>query len=91
MSEDNLKPPITDLTLIDLHIVQAEHGTILAQVRDDMCEIKEVLVGSDHREGIIMDVDRLKRSRKLFHAVLWVVFTATVGTSATLIAAAIMQ
>jgi len=73
-------------TNLDLHREQARHATYLESMRDDVREIKEVLVGSDKREGLVMDVDRLKRSRALFHAVMWVVFTSAIGTAATVIA-----
>ena len=66
-----------------------EHANIsanLSALREDVKEIKEVLVGNDKREGLVMDVDRLKRSRALFHAVLWVVFTSAIGIAATAIA-----
>jgi len=78
-------------TNLDLHREQAVLGTCLKSLHDDVREIKEVLVGSDKREGLVMDVDRLKRSRTLFHAVLWVVFTSVVGTAATVIANVTMR
>ena len=74
-------------TNLDLLREQSRQAIILDSLRDDIREIKEVLVGSDKRQGLVMDVDRLKRSRTLFHAVVWVVFTSMVGTAATVIAA----
>lgn len=74
-------------TNLDLHREQARQATLLEGLRDDVKEIKEVLLGSDRRDGVLMEVDRLKRSRAMFHAVLWVVFTAAIGTTATVIAA----
>lgn len=82
------KPPTTASTLLDLHLEQAKQSTMLESLRTDVKEIKEVLVGGDQRQGLIVDIDRLKRSRALFHAVLWTVFTAAIGVAATVIAAA---
>ena len=51
------------------------------------CEsIEECLFGNGDKEGLRIDVDRLKRSRANVNAVLWVIFTALVGTAATLAA-----
>lgn len=91
MPHRNLKPPANNPTLFDLHLEQVKQGTTLDTLCEDISEIKEVLVGSDRREGIIVDVDRLKRSRALFHATLWVVFTTAIGTSATVIAAYVIK
>lgn len=77
--------------MFDLHMEQTSQGVVLTQLSNDVKEIKEVLVGSDHREGVVMDVDRLKRSRALFHATLWLVFTVAIGTSATVIAAYVIK
>ena len=74
-------------TNLDLHREQARQATLLEGLRDDVKEIKEVLLGSDRRDGVLIELDRLKRSRAMFHAVLWVVFTAAIGTTATVIAA----
>lgn len=57
----------------------------MRNVSEDIKEIKEVLVGGTKREGLVMDVDRLKRTRTMFHAVLWVIFTSAVGTCATVV------
>lgn len=73
-------------TNLDLHREQARQATLLEGLRDDVKEIKGVLVGDDRRDGMVLEVDRLKRSRAMFHAVLWVCFTAIVGTAATVIA-----
>ena len=73
MSECNKKP---DPTTFDLHMEQARQGTILNGVRDDVREIKEVLLGQDKRGGLVMDVDRLKGHRKLSHAISWFFFTS---------------
>ena len=76
-------------TNLDLLTEQARQGALLESLRDDVKEIKEILVGSDKRQGVIMDIDRLKRSRALFHAVLWAVFIAAIGMAASVIASAI--
>ena len=87
MSEQEKRDP----TLLDLHIEQTRQATLLEGLRDDVGEIKNVLVGVDRRNGLVADVDRLKRSRAFSNAVLWLVFTTLIGTTATAIAAFVMR
>ncbi len=68
---------------LDLYQEQARQGLKIDTLCDDVKEIKDCLIG---REGIIVEVDRLKRGHKLVKAVCWVVFTCTMGTVATLVA-----
>lgn len=42
-----------------------------------------------HRDGMRIDVDRLKQSRATHNAVLWVIFTTLVGVAGTVIVTAI--
>ncbi len=72
-------------TNFDLHIEQARQFTILEQVHSDIGEIKNVLAGENKRTGLIMDVDRLKRSSAFLKAFMWVIFTAFLGTASTVI------
>lgn len=91
MSESNNKEPQYFVpthavpTIYDLHREQSRQAAIISNVADDISEIKAVLVGRDKREGLVIDVDRLKRTRTMFHAVIWVVFTSVVGTCATVV------
>jgi len=78
-------PPHAVPTVYDLHREQARQIAVLENIQGDLLEVKQVLVGGDHRQGLVMDVDRLKRTRKLFSAVLWVVFTSVIGTCATVV------
>ena len=78
-------------TLLDLHVEQTRQATLLEGLSENVHEIKDVLVGKDLRNGIVADVDRLKRSRVITNAVLWFVFTTLVGTTATAIAAVILK
>ena len=71
---------------LDLRVLQAQQTILLEGLRADVKEIKEVLIGTDKREGLILEVDRLKRSRHVTNAVLWTIFTAIIGTVATGIA-----
>lgn len=48
--------------------------------------IEETLYGNGSKEGMRIDVDRLKRSRATHNAVLWVIFTALVGIAGKVIA-----
>jgi len=80
MSEEQfLKEP----TNLDLHREQARQGEVLKSVSDDIGSIKEVLVGSDKRSGMVMDVDKSQRSRKEVHAGIWAVLTAFIGVGVT--------
>lgn len=72
-----------DPTNLDLHKEQARQGIVLNGLSENVREIKDVLVGSDQRSGLVVDVDRLRRSRAMVNAVLWTVFTAIIGTAAT--------
>ena len=47
----------------------------------DVREIKESLLGT---EGLIVEVDRLKRSKRTAIAVGWLIFTTIIGTVTTL-------
>lgn len=51
------------------------------------CEgIEDCLFGdSAGRDGLKLDVDRLKRSRATHNAVLWVIFTTLLGVAGTVI------
>ena len=49
--------------------------------------IEACLFGDDAgRDGIKLDVDRLKRSRSIHNAGLWVIFTTLLGVAGTVIA-----
>lgn len=77
MSEN--KQPAT----LELYQEQARQGLKIDTLCVDVKEIKDCLIG---REGLIVEVDRLKRGHKLVKAVCWLVFTITIGTVATLVA-----
>ncbi len=71
-------------TNLDLHTTQARHSVLLEGLSENVTKIKEALLGDD---GVILEVDRLKRSRKLSNAVLWAVFLTAIGTTGTVVAA----
>lgn len=68
---------------LEFYQEQARQGLNIKTLCEDMKEVKDCLIG---REGIIVEVDRLKRGHKTVKAVCWLVFTATLGTVATLVA-----
>lgn len=70
-------------TILDLHVEQTRQAIILDQLSSDTKEIKEVLVGSDKRKGLVVDVDRLKQANRLTKAIFWVLFTTIVGAAAS--------
>lgn len=74
-------------TNLDLHIEQTRQATILEGLSTDVKDIKGVLIGTDKKDGLVVDVDRLKRSRMLTNAILWFVFTTVAGITGTVIAA----
>jgi len=54
---------------------------------DSLEGIESCLFGDDAgRDGIKLDVDRLKRSRSTHNAVLWVLFTTLLGVGGTVLA-----
>ena len=75
-------------TNLDLHTTQARHSVVLEELSENVSKIKTALIG---KEGLIVEVDRLKRSRKLTNAIMWVVFLAVVGTTGTVAAAFIVD
>ncbi len=70
-------------TNLDLHTTQARHSVLLEGLSETVNEIKSALLGND---GVILEVDRLKRSRKRSNAILWVVFVTAIGTTGTVLA-----
>lgn len=70
-------------TNLDLHTNQARHSVLLEELSGNVTEIKDALLGKD---GVIVEVDRLKQSRKLSNAVLWIVFVTAIGTTGTVLA-----
>ena len=75
-------------TNLDLHTTQARHSVLLKGLSENVSEIKDALLGDD---GVILEVDRLKRSRKLSNTVFWAAFLAVMGTTGTVIAAYIVD
>jgi len=58
-------------------------------MQEDIGEIKMYLTGDGDRVGLIIEVDRLKRSRAMANAIMWTVFTTIIGVGATAIGAAL--
>ena len=83
MPEATSKQP----TIYDLHTEQVKQSVILGAVETDVKEIKAVLLGSERRSGLVMDVDRLKQSNSTLKAVVWLLFTTVIGSLATVAAA----
>jgi len=75
----------------DLHTEQTKQGMLLERLCEDVHDIKICLMGtSESREGLLFDVDRLKRAGAMTKAILWVVFTAVIGIGATALGAAFL-
>jgi len=85
MSEHENQTP----TNLDLHIEQTKQSVMLEQVCKDVRDIKELLVGNGKRDGVVFDVDRLKRSHSMMKAIVWVLFTTFIGAAATIAVAAV--
>ena len=58
---------------------------------DKLENIEDCLYGSGDREGLRIDVDRLKSAHATHNAVLWVIFLTVVGIAGTVIAGIITQ
>ena len=86
---------MTDLhhepTNLDLHREQARQGTLLEGLREDVRDIKSVIIGSSNKDGIVVQVDRLNRFKSITTAILWVLFTTILGTTATILAALFLR
>ena len=63
---------------------QARHKVMIETMSEDIKEIKNCLLGSEGSTGLVIDVDRLKRSRKTVSAVCWMMFTTVLGLAATM-------
>lgn len=59
----------------------------LKTMQEDISEIKTYLIGEGDRVGLVIEVDRLKRSRAITNGIMWTVFTALIGVAATTIGA----
>lgn len=60
--------------------------TKLDLIIDKLHGIENCLYGNGAKEGLRIDVDRLKRSNAARNAVLWVMLTTVVGIAGTVIA-----
>jgi hypothetical protein len=80
------QPCKNDPTNLDLHREQARQGVLLNGLSQDIRDIKHVIIGNDRASGLVLEVDRLKQSSRTSRAFAWVVFTAGVGVTTTLIA-----
>lgn len=81
----------TDPTNLDLHTTQARHSVLLEGLSDNITDIKDALLGKDGKDGVLIDVDRLKRSRKRSNAFLWAIFIAFTGATGTVLATFILE
>lgn len=63
----------------------------LDAIHDDITWIKAALSGEGDKAGLIIDVDRLKRSRATTIAILWLAFTTVIGLGATAIGATFLS
>ena len=55
-------------------------------ILDKLHGIEACLFGDDAgRDGMKLDVDRLKQSRTIHNAVLWIIFTTLLGVTGTVI------
>lgn len=48
-------------------------------IHSDVKEIKGCLFGNGGKDGMRIDVDRLKQSRTTHTAIFWIIFTAAIG------------
>lgn len=55
---------------------------ILEQLKEDVREIKQALLGDSNRKGLIVDVDRLKQARALHNTLLYLLFGTLLSTVA---------
>lgn len=83
MADENelnkLAKALREPTNFDLQREQTRQAMVLDSLSSDISEIKEVLVGGDKRQGIVMDVDRLKQTDARRTSIVWVLFTTCIG------------
>jgi len=77
-------------------MTKAQEGESVIDVKlnlliDQLEEVESVLYGNGDKEGLRIDVDRLKRSRATHNAVLWLLFTTLVGIGGTVAAAMVIK
>jgi len=79
------------------HMTEPAPGQSLTDFKLDLIldkveGIESCLYGDDAgRDGIKLDVDRLKRSRSTHNKVLWVIFTTILGIGGTVVAGIIAK
>lgn len=56
---------ITNPTILDLQLEQLRQSIVLEDVKNNLVEIKECLMGTGGRAGLVMDLDRVKRAVSL--------------------------
>lgn len=72
-------------TVIELKADFERQKTTLETVSSDVKAIKESLVGSVDHPGLLVEIDRLKRSQSILNAVTWFAFTTTIGAILTFV------
>jgi hypothetical protein len=87
MSDEQKQSP----TIHDLHVEQVKQNVQLESIATDVKEVKIILVGNGKREGLVLDVDRLKRTSATTKAIVWVLFTTLLGAGATVAFAAMQR
>ena len=73
-------------TIYDLHAEQIRQGTLLTGLCDDTKAVKDVLIGTDRKDGLVLEVDRLKRSKTLLYTFMWAIFITALGVAGTALA-----
>ena len=53
--------------------------------KDTVLDLKEETHGNNHKDGLVIEVDRLKQSRLIVKGILWTLLTSILGILATII------
>ena len=71
---------------LDLYQEQARQGVMLNVLCGDVTEIKDCLLGREgFHEGLVVEVDRLKRGQRRVTTAGWILFTTLIGTITTVV------
>lgn len=70
-------------TVMELKADFERQKATLEIVSGDVKAIKDSLVGTNDHPGLMMEIDRLKRSQTILNAVTWFAFTTTLGAIIT--------
>jgi len=84
----------------DVHSLQGQVDTLkdsitnlkydLEVFKETVLDLKDETLGNNHKDGLVIEVDRLKQSRLIIKGILWTILTSILGILATIISSYII-